>query len=106
MRPIVEKLVLRRIRRNLHAHGIGRHSEAEVTSMVARGIDALSQILGDNRYFLGDAPSGSDATVFAFVACGITPHFESPVRDKLQSVPNLVAYHDRMMREYFPDFAE
>lgn len=105
MRPIVEKMVRRRVRRNMHAHGIGRHSEAEVTAMVARGIDALSQILGDNRYFLGDAPSGADATVFAFLACALTPHFDSPIRDKMLSVPNLVAYNDRMMREYFPDFA-
>ena len=105
VRPIAEKLVRRRIRRNLHSHGIGRHSEAEMTGMVARGIDALSQIMGDNRYFLGDSPSGADATVFAFLACGLTPHFNSPLRDKMQSVSNLVAYHDRMMREYFPAFA-
>jgi len=105
VRPIAEKLVRRRIRQNLHVHGIGRHSEAEMTAMVARGIDALSQILGDNRYFLGNEPCGSDATVFAFLACGLTPHFSSPLRDKLQSMPSLVAYHDRMMREYFPDFA-
>ena len=106
VRPFAEKFVRRRIRKNLHAHGIGRHSEAEMTAMVGRGIDALSQILGDNRYFLGDAPSGADATVFAFLACGLAPHFESPLRDKMKSVANLVAYHDRMMREYFPEFAK
>jgi len=106
VRPIAEKLVRRSIRKNLHSHGIGRHSEAEMMGMVARGIDALSQILGDNPYFLGNAPSGADATVFAFLACGLTPHFESPLRDKMKAVPNLVAYHDRMMREYFPEFAK
>ncbi len=106
VRPIVEKMVRRRVRRNMYVHGIGRHTEAEMTAMVARGIDALSQILGDNRYFLGDTPSGADATVFAFLACALTPHFESPVRDKMMSVQNLVAYNDRMMRQYFPDFAK
>jgi glutathione S-transferase len=105
IRPLAEKFVLRRIRGTLHQHGIGRHSEAETTAMAARGIDALAQILGDNRYFLGAQTCGADATVFAFVACTLTPVFQSPVRDKMASAANLVAYHDRMMKEFFPTFA-
>ena len=73
--------------------------------MAARGIDALAQILGDHRYFLGAQPCGADATVFAFVACTLTPVFQSPVRDKMVAEANLVAYHDRMMKEFFPTFA-
>ena len=79
--------------------------EIETTAMAERGIEALAQILGDNRYFLGATPTGADATVFAFVAGALAPHFESPVRDKMQSMENLVAYRDRMMAEYFPEFA-
>jgi glutathione S-transferase len=105
IRPLAEKFVLSRIRGTLHRHGIGRHSEAETTTMAARGIDALSQILGDNRYFLGAQPCGADATVFAFVAGTLTPVFPSPVRDKMAGAANLVAYHDRMMKEFFPAFA-
>jgi len=105
IRPIVEKFVLGRIRRTLHSHGLGRHSETETTAMATRGIDALAQILGDNRYFLGAQPCGADATVFAFVACVLTPVFQSPVRDKMAAAANLVAYHDRMMKEFFPAFA-
>jgi len=106
IRPLVEAMVLRRIRRNLHGHGLGRHSEAETTAMAARGIEALAQILGDNRYFLGATPSGADATVFAFVAGSLTPHFESPLRDKMLTMQNLVAYHDRMMKEFYPEFGK
>lgn len=102
IRPVVIWYVLRSLRNTLHRHGIGRHTEAEMTGMAARAIDSLAQILGDNRYFLGDAPCGADATVFAFVACTLTPHFSSPVRDKMQSLTNLVAYRDRMMKEFFP----
>ena len=68
IRPLVEKMVRRSIRRNLHGHGIGRHTETETTTLAARAIDSLSEILDDNRYFLGDQPCGADATVFAFVA--------------------------------------
>jgi glutathione S-transferase len=104
VRPLVQRIVLGRIRKTLHRQGIGRHSEAEMVTMAARGIEALSQILGDNRYFLGPQASGADATVFAFVAGALTPVFQSPVRDKMTSLPNLVGYHDRMMAEFYPDF--
>lgn len=106
IRPLVERMVLRKIRRNLHSHGLGRHSEAETTAMAGRGIEALAQILGDNRYFLGATPSGADATVFAFVAGSLATHFDSPVRDKMQSMENLVAYRDRMMKEFYPEFTQ
>lgn len=106
IRPLVERIVLRKIRGNLHSHGMGRHSEAETTAMASRGIEALAQILGDNRYFLGATPSGSDATVFAFVAGVLASHFESPLRDKMQTMDNLVAYRDRLMREFYPEFAK
>ena len=106
IRPLAEKFVLRRIRGTLHGHGIGRHSETETTAMATRGIDALAQILGDNRYFLGAQPCGADATVFAFVAGTLTPVFQSPVRDKMAGAANLVAYHDRMMKEFVPTFAK
>ena len=82
IRPLAQRFVLRKIRRNLHGHGIGRHSEMETTAMAGRGIEALAQILGDNRYFLGATPTGADATVFAFVAGALAPHFDSPVRQQ------------------------
>jgi hypothetical protein len=31
IRPLVERMVRAKVRRNLHGHGIGRHSEAEMT---------------------------------------------------------------------------
>jgi len=105
LRPLVIPMVRRQIRKTLHAHGLGRHSEAEMTTMAARAIDALSQILGENRYFLGDQPCGADATVFSWVAQTLVPPFNSPVRDRMAAVPNLVAYNQRMLKEFFPKYA-
>jgi glutathione S-transferase len=104
VRPLAERFVRKRIRDNLYRHGLGRHSEAELTAMAVRGIDALSQILDDKTYFLGAQPCGADATAFAFIAGGMTPVFKSPVADKLAATANLVAYRDRMMAEFYPDF--
>jgi len=106
LRPIITAAVRRSIRRTLHGHGIGRHSETEMTTMASRAIDALSQILGENRYFLGAQPCGADATAFAWLAGCLVPVFDSPVRDKMEGAANLVAYRDRMMQEFYPAFAK
>ena len=105
LRPLVIPMVRRKVRKTLHAHGLGRHSEAEMTSMAVRAIEALSQILGESRYFLGDQPCGADATVFAWLAQCLVPPFDSPVRDRMAAVPNLVAYNERMLKEFFPAYA-
>jgi len=105
VRPFVASFVRRGIRRTLHSHGIGRHTEAETTAMSARVVESLSGILGDNPYFLGAEPCGADATVFAFVAGGMAPVFDAPLRTQLENTPNLVAYRNRMMAQYYPAFA-
>lgn len=101
-RPLIERIVRRSVRKTLYAHGIGRHDDADMLAMAERGFAAIAQILGDNRYFMGERPCGADATVFSFVACGLSPWFESPLQKKLQATPNLVGYRDRMLAEYFP----
>lgn len=106
IRPLICAMVRRKVRGNLHAHGIGRHNDAEKTELAARCIDALSQVLGDNRYLMGDQVCGADATAFAFIAGALPAVFESPVQKKVAATANLVAYRDRMMAEYFPTFVQ
>ena len=106
IRPLICSVVRNKVRASLHAHGIGRHNDAEKTELAGRCIDALSQVLGDNRYLMGDQLCGADATAFAFIAGGLPDVFESPVRVQLLAAPNLVAYHDRMMAEFFPAFVK
>jgi glutathione S-transferase len=105
IRPLIEMMVRRRVRANLHGHGIGRHLDAEKAALASRCIDALAQVMGSNRYLMGDEPCGADATMFAFIAAACAKVFESPLRDKIMVTPELVAYHDRMMGEFFPAFA-
>jgi len=104
IRPFIINGVRKRIRGTLHRHGIGRHTEEEMTRIAVRGLQSMSDILGENKYFMGAQPCGADATVFAFVASALPPIFESPVTDRLKEMTNLVAYRDRMMAEYYPKF--
>jgi glutathione S-transferase len=104
IRPLVIKMVRRKVRGYLHAHGIGRHSEDEMTAMASRAFDSVSQILGENKYLMGNEPCAADATMFGFIAGATSKTFTSPLHSKAQSLPNLVAYRDRMLAEFYPGF--
>ena len=90
---------------DLKAHGIGRHHADEIALLGARSIDALSELLGDKTYFMGDKPTGVDATAFGVLAATLTPFFDTPLRRALIAHPNLVGFVDRMMKRYYPDHA-
>lgn len=90
---------------DLHAQGIGRLAPAQIAALGKRSIDALSQLLGDHRYFAGDHPCGVDATALGVLASVMTPFFDTPLRRAVEAHPNLVAYVARMMQRYYPDHA-
>jgi glutathione S-transferase len=94
-----------RVAANLHGHGMGRHRREEIADLAARALSALSTMLCDQPYLMGEAACGADATAFAFVAAALCPLFESPLRDAAESHANLVAYCDRMMRRFYPEVA-
>lgn len=102
VRPLIIAMVRRQVRRNLHAQGLGRHSEAEIIQMATRAIDALAAILDDKPYLMGEQSCAADATVFAFTAAILAAHFETPLRTHAQQHPNLVAYRDRLLQQFHP----
>ena len=89
----------------LHAQGLGRHTPARIAELGTRSIDALSQRLDDKVCFMGEAPSGVDATAFGVLAGVLTPFFDTPLRQAAEARPNLVAYVARMMQRYYPGHA-
>jgi glutathione S-transferase len=103
MREQVRADAVERVKRTLYGQGIGRHNEAEIVGLGARSLSALSTLLGDKPYLLGDRPRGTDATAFGVLAMVLTPHFDTPLRSQALTHKNLVAYTARMMRQYFPE---
>jgi hypothetical protein len=53
---------------------------------------------------MGAQPCGVDATAFALLAGLLTPFFDSPLRRRAERHGDLVAYVDRGMTRFFPDF--
>jgi glutathione S-transferase len=104
IRPLIIKMVRRQVRKSLHGQGLGRHGDAERALLAARDYDALAAILGDKPWLMGEKPCGADATVFAFVAGALCTQFNSPTREAAARHANLVAYRDRGMARFYPDF--
>ncbi len=94
-----------RVAENYLISGLGRHAPDEDIDLAIRSLLALSVQLGDKPYLMGGTPCGADATAFAVVAGILTPFFESPLRERAQQFSDLIAYVDRMMEQYYPDFA-
>ena len=105
VREAIRRDVQEQVRANVFAVGVGRHSEPEIVALGMRSLAALSAILGDNRYLMGGRPCGADATVFGILAYVLTPFFESDLRRQAEQFDNLTAYVDRMMAEFYPQFA-
>jgi glutathione S-transferase len=100
-RPIAKALLRRMNAARLHGHGLGRHAPADRLALAMRDVDALAAILGTKRYLMGDTPCGADATVFAFVESILTPPLDDPLRAAMQRHENLVAYRERLVRQWF-----
>jgi len=94
-----------RVAENYLLSGLGRHAPDEDVELALRSILALSVQLGDKPYLMGEKPCGLDATTFGALGGILTPFFSSTLRDRVQDFGNLAAYVDRMMRQYYPDFA-
>jgi glutathione S-transferase len=104
IRPIIARVVRSKVRKTQHMQGLGRHTADERLILGKGDVDAVEAMLGDKSYFLGDQPSGVDASVCGFLWASATSYFDSPLGDHIRSRPRLVAYLKRMAAAYFPDF--
>ena len=94
-----------RVAENYLLSGLGRHAPDEDIDLAVRSLFALSVQLGDKPYLMGETPCGTDATAFGALAGILTPFFDSKLRERVEHFGNLTAYVDRMMLQYYPEFA-
>jgi hypothetical protein len=85
---------------------MGRHNHAEIVALGTRSITAIAEFLGTKPFFMGGEPTGVDATIFAFVAGTLCPHFDTPLRTAAERHNNLGHYIGRMTARYYPEFGE
>ena len=100
---IIIPFIRRDIAKKLHHQGTGRHSLEEVLAMGIADWTAISELLGDRPFLLGDAPRTVDATVFAFLDGTLSYPLDTPLKKHVQGLANLVAYRKRIRERWWTD---
>jgi glutathione S-transferase len=106
LRPLVIAVVRRKLRSALRAHGMGRHSNAEIVALGSRSIDAIATFLADKPFFMGERASSIDATLFGFVSGALVPRFDSKLREAAERHDNLRRYLGRLVATFYPELDE
>ena len=89
----------------LQAQGMGRHKLEEITELGTRTLEALSALLGNRLWLMGEEPCGTDAAMTGMLAVLLSPALDSPLRQRGLAHANLAQYIDRAVPHFFPDFA-
>lgn len=91
------KMIQRKIRSYLHGQGMGRHAPEEVYEIAQKDLKAVSVLLGEKDFLLGNEPSSYDCTVFGLLAIllwsGVDEKFSTFMKE---NTPNLVTYCERV----------
>jgi glutathione S-transferase len=103
LRWIVPRVLTWQLRKQLYERGLGRHDESEIIRQGKADLDALSVLLGDQPYVLGDRPSSSDACVLGFLGVSVYVAGDNPLFHYGASLDNLYRYCERMRGRYFPE---
>lgn len=103
IRWLVPTIVRRHFAKQLHARGMGRHSQEVIIAQGKADLDALSELLGDQPYLLGDRPSSIDACAFGFLGVSVYVQGDNPLYRHGASLDNLMRYCERMRARYFPE---
>jgi glutathione S-transferase len=105
LKLIIPGQVRKGVRKTLWLSGPGRNSQEEIYTMGFADLDAISDLLGDNEYFLGNTPHTVDATAFGFLNNIIKEPFDNPLRKHARTKANFAPYIERMHRRFFPKSA-
>jgi glutathione S-transferase len=89
-------MIRRHFRRQLHARGIARHSDAVIAGKGKADVEALEALLGSKPFIAGEGPSMADVSAYGLLAPMAKWPMQTPVADDIKSRPVLVAYLERM----------
>lgn len=103
--PFVMPLIRRRIITQLWNQGTGRHSLEDIDAIGRADYQAVSDILGDSPFMLGEEPSSVDATVYAFLLGVVRFPVRTSVTELIEGRPNLMAYLERMQARFWSESA-
>ena len=103
IKSTVANFIAGSIKKNLHKHGIGRFTDAERLKILDDNLSAISNYLGENKFFFGDQVSSIDTVLYSHLvqvsSRGVVPQFEHA----MEKYPNLKRYIANFSRLYWPE---
>ena len=102
IRPLIVPMIRGKTLQSIKTQGLGRHAKSDRERLAIRDLAAVSAILADKPYLMGDSPCAADASVFGSISGILTPTFDTPIRGAAEGFRNLPAYRDRLAARYFP----
>lgn len=96
LRWLVPGMIRKKVVASSVAQGTGRHTRDEIYALGKADVEALSALLGDRPYFLGDTMHTIDVVAYAFLANIMRWTKASPLTTFARALPNLEEYVDRM----------
>jgi len=102
---VSQKMFQRKMRSNLDGHGMGRHTKEEVYNIAEGDLRALSAILGEKEYILGDKISSFDCAVFGLCANILYAGMDNPLKEFInESTTNISNLCDKIKESYWSDW--
>ena len=102
MRGFITKKIRQKVRNNMHAQGVGRHTEQERLARADKDIKAILALLGDKPFLFGDAPSAADASAAPVLAAMAGSPTETMLGKRINADAPLMAYLDRVREALYP----
>lgn len=104
MRDFIAITVKKNIIKELYDQGIGRHNSVEIYQLGLEDLKALSTILNNQAFLLGDAPTIIDASGYAFLANILEPPITSPLQEYARSQKHFINYCAQMKERFYKDY--
>ena len=101
VRPVVTRLAMRKMARDLRGHGLALHRAEDIWEMGRQDLSAISSLLGDQSFFFGAEPTTIDAIVFGLVVMFVRSPAEPSLAERARHLGNLEPYCDRILERYF-----
>ncbi len=106
MPPVIGGFITGLIRKNVkkvvYGQGTGRHSRDEIYAMANRDLDALSVLLGEDRWFFGASqPTLLDLTCHAYVINIIRPPIENAIKKHTLTLSKLCDHAERLQTQIY-----
>lgn len=103
LKKIIPVVARREVKKNLHAHGLGRHTAEQVYAFGLEDLQAVSERLGEQAFFFGDTAHGIDAIIYAFAVNMVKAQLDAPMIYEAKQLTNLKPYCDRIEARYYPN---